>query len=128
MLQFVLQFKIFLTFIFWSLPLLVFRPAWLISIGFPDPGESIIFIRLLGAAYFSLGIGYVLGYLDLGRGEDINDTVIVGIVSNFLACIILLIYGILGIWANWGKYAKIFMWGSVIATGIITFGLLFFKQ
>jgi hypothetical protein len=124
MLRLVLQFKIFLTFTIWSLPLLVFRPLWFIAIGFPDPSSSVVFIRLLGAAYFSLGIGYVLGYLDLGRGRSIDNTVIVGIASNGLACIILLIHGFSGSWINWGNYAKLYMWGSMIATGAITVGLI----
>jgi hypothetical protein len=123
MLKLVLQIKILITLVAWSLPLLILRPSFFTTIGFPDPKELIIFIRLLGAAYFSLVIGYILGYLGLGRGENIDNTVIVGIVSNFLACIILLIYGVLGKWKNWGKLAKIFMWGSMIATGAITAGL-----
>jgi hypothetical protein len=127
MLQLVLQFKILLTFAIWSLPLLILRPSWLIAIGFPDPSVSIVFIRLYGAACFSLGVGYVLGYLNLSRGENINNTVIVGIISNSLACIILLIYGFSGSWNNWGQYAKAYMWGSAIATGIITVGLPVFK-
>lgn len=124
-LKLVLEIKIFVTLVVWSLPLIIFRPSWLILIGFPDPGTLIIFIRLLGAAYFSLTIGYILGYLDLAKGESIENTVTVGIVSNFLACIILMIYGVLGKWTNWGKYARIFMWGSIVATGAITVGLFF---
>lgn len=122
-LQLVLLFKIFLTFAVWSLPLLILHPLWLIAIGFPDPGVLIVFIRLYGAACFSLGVGYVLGYLNLSRGENIDNTVIVGIVSNCSAFIILLIYGLSRSWINWGKYAKIYMWGSTIATGLITAGL-----
>jgi hypothetical protein len=123
-LKLVLEIKILVTLVVWSLPLILFRPSWLIFIGFPDPGTLIIFIRLLGAAYFSLAIGYILGYLGLARAESIDNTVTVGIVSNFFACIILLIYGVSGKWANWGKYSKIFMWGSVVATGAITAGLV----
>lgn len=123
-LKLVLEIKILVTLVIWSLPLIIFRPSWLILIGFPNPGELIIFIRLLGAAYFSLTIGYILGYLDLMKGGNIENTITVGIVSNFLACIILMIYGVLGKWANWGKYAKIFMWGSIVATGAITVGLI----
>jgi hypothetical protein len=124
MLKLVLQIKILITLVAWSLPLVILRPSFFMMVGFPDPKELIIFIRLLGAAYFSLVIGYILGYLDLGRGESIDNTVIVGIVSNLLACIILLINGVLGKWKNWGMLAKIYMWGSVIATGGITAGLV----
>jgi hypothetical protein len=72
MLQLVLQFKILLTFAIWSLPLLILRPSWLIARGFPDLGVSIVFIRLYGAACFSLGVGYVLGYLNLSQGKRIK--------------------------------------------------------
>jgi hypothetical protein len=125
-LKLVLKFKIVLTFALWSLPLLLFPAGWLIAIGFPDPGDSIAFVRLLGAAYLSLGVGYILGYRDLGQQKDIGNTVIVGIVSNGLACVILLIFGILGRWHDWGIWARAFMWGSAIATGLITTGLIIF--
>jgi hypothetical protein len=122
-LKLVLLFKIFLTFAFWSLPLLVFPPSWLIAIGFLDPGAAIVFVRLLGAAYFALGMGYILGYRDFGEGKDIGNVVRVGIVSNGLACFILLTFGILGKWNDWGIGAQAFMWGSAISTGLITTGL-----
>lgn len=123
-LKLVLIAKILLTFALWSLPLLLFPAAWLVAIGFPNPGDSISFVRLLGAAYLSLGVGYVLGYRDLGQKKDIGNVVTVGIVSNGLACIILLMFGILGRWHDWGILARAFMWGSAIATGIITVSLV----
>lgn len=125
-LKLVLIFKILLTFAFWSLPLLVLPAEWLMAIGFPDPGDSIAFVRLLGAAYLSLDVGYVLGYRDLGEEKDIGNVITVGIVSNGLACIILIIFGISGKWQDWGILARAFMWGSAIATGLITAGLIIF--
>jgi hypothetical protein len=122
-LKLVLRFKIFLTFAFWSLPLLVFPPSWLIAIGFLDPGAAIVFVRLLGAAYFALGLEYILGYRDLGEGKDIDNVVKVGIVSNGLACAILITFGVLGQWNDWVIGAQAFMWGSAIAAGLITTGL-----
>ena len=123
-LQLVLLFKIILTFGLWSVPLLGFPSSWLIAIGFPNPEATIVFIRLLGAAYFALGAGYVLGYCDFSRNKDIGNTVTVGIISNGLACTILLIFGILGSWSDWGIWVQAFMWGSAVATGLITFGLV----
>lgn len=123
-LKLVLLFKIFLTFAFWSLPLLVFPPSWLIAVGLPDLGAAIVFVRLLGAAYFALGMGHILGYRDLGEGKDIDNVVKVGIISNGLACAVLLTFGVLGQWDDWGMGAQAFMWGSTIATGLITTGLL----
>ena len=122
-LKLVLLFKILLTFGFWSLPQLLFPSAWLMRIGFPAPDAGSIFVRLLGAAYLTLGVGYVLGYRDLGEGKDIANVVPVGIISNGLACIILLIFGILGRWNDWGILAQVFMWGSAVATVLITLGL-----
>ena len=122
-LKLVLLFKIFLTFVFWSLPLLLFPPTWLVAVGFLDPGAAIVFVRLLGAAYFTLGVCYILGFRDLGKGKDISNVVTVGIVSNGLACAILVAFGALGRWNNWGIGAQAFMWGSAIATGFIIAGL-----
>jgi hypothetical protein len=122
-LKLVLLFKIFLTFVFWSLPLLLFPPTWLIAVGFLDPGAAIVFVRLLGAAYFTLGVCYILGFRDLGEGKDISNVVTVGLVSNGLACAILVAFGALGRWNNWGIGAQAFMWGSAIATGFIIAGL-----
>jgi hypothetical protein len=122
-LKLVLLFKILLTFIFWSLPQIVFPPSWLIAIGFPDPGAMIVFMRLLGSAYFALDVGYVLGYRTLGEGKDIGNVVAVGIISNSLACIVLLIFGIQGRWNDWGTLAQVFMWGSTVVTGLIVLGL-----
>lgn len=125
-LKLVLLFKIFLTFACWSLPLLLFPPTWLVALGFLDPGAAIVFVRLLGAAYFSLGVGYILGFRDLGEGKDISNVLTVGIISNGLACAILVAFGGLDRWNTWGIGAQAFMWGSAIATGLITTGLLVF--
>lgn len=123
-LQLVLLVKIILTFGLWSAPLLIFPSSWLMAMGFPNLEPVIVFIRLLGAAYFALGIGYVLGFCDSVKNRDIGNVVTVGIISNGLACAILLIFSILGQWSDWGIWAKAFMWGSIIATGLITLGLL----
>lgn len=72
-LKLVLIFKIVLTFALWSLPLLVLPADWLMAIGFPDQGDSIAFVRLLGAAYLALGVGYGLCYRDFGEEKDIAN-------------------------------------------------------
>jgi hypothetical protein len=126
-LKLVLLSKIFLTFTFWSLPLIVLPLSWLRAIGFPDPGTSIVFVRLYGAANFALGVGYILGYFDFAGGKDVDNVITVGAISNSLACIILAIFGVRDRWNDWGILAQIFMWISTIATGLITAGLLIFK-
>ncbi len=68
-------------------------------------------------------MGYIFGFNALHQGENIQDVIWIGIVSNGLASIILFAYGIIGIWSNWSDFAKIYMWGSAIVTALITLGL-----
>jgi len=84
-----------------------------------------VFVRLLGAAYAALVVGYVGGLIRLLRGEDIRNTVWVGLTSNGLACLILLLFGITGAWEDWGIWARIYMWSSALLTAAITAGLFF---
>lgn len=108
-LKLVLLSKIFLTFTCWSLPLIVLPSSWSIAIGFPDPGASIVFVRLYGAANFALGVGYILGYFDFAGGKNVDNVITVGAISNSLACIILAIFGVRYGWNDWGILAQIFI-------------------
>ncbi|MGB5636448.1 MAG: hypothetical protein WBM44_29350 [Waterburya sp.] len=122
-LSIVLLIKILFTLTFWCIPLLFFPASLFIRLGIPEP-QPILFIRLLGAAYVALTVGYILGFLALHQGKNIQGVVWVGIVSNGLASIILSIYGASGLWSEWSSLAQFYMWGSAITTGLITFGLL----
>ena len=60
-----------------------------IGLGIPAP-QPILFIRLLGAAYLALIVGYIFGFNDLNQGKNIQDVIWVAIISNGMASIILL--------------------------------------
>jgi hypothetical protein len=83
-----------------------------------------VFLRLLGAAFLALVVGYLSGILGLSRGDDIRDIIWVGITSNGLASLILFYFGFTGAWKEWRRLARIYMWGSAFATALITIGLV----
>lgn len=122
-LQTVLIFKIALTVAFWCVPLLFF-PRWLLEqIGFPVP-EPMIFLRLLGWAYVALVVGYGFGLAEVRRGRLPLAVIWVGVVSNGGAALLLAAHAASGTWSAWGTAAQINMWGSLVATGAITAGLV----
>lgn len=122
-LEAVLWIKIAVTAVLWAGPLL-FAPARLFrALGFPAP-EPMVFVRLLGAAFTALLVGYVLGLRALKAGGDPSDAVLVGIVSNGLACGVLVAYGLAGAYARWGRAARAYVWISALATGLVTVGLI----
>lgn len=123
-LAWVLRVKIFCTLIFWVLPLLFCPTSWFVRVGMPEP-RPMVFVRLLGAAYAALVVGYVSGLRGLHRGDDVRNTVWVGITSNGSASLILLLFGITGAWEGWGIWARIYMWISALLTALITAGLVF---
>ena len=83
-----------------------------------------LFLRLLGAAFLALVVAYISGLHELGRGDDVRNIVWVGITSNGLASLILLLYGIAGAWTQWGLLARSYMWVSAFATASITLALV----
>lgn len=110
--------KIVLT-IGWSASLLFLTSTHFEKLGVPEP-QPVLFTRLLGAAFLALLLGYVLGLRDLWRGKMPVNTILVGIVSNGLACVFLVYFGFQGTWSEWGSLARCCMWGSAIFTGLIT--------
>ncbi len=97
--------KIVITGIFWCIPLLAFPTSWLVALGIPAP-EPLLFVRLLGAAYLALLVGYYMGMKGLEKGESPKQVIYMGIASNGLACL-LLVYilvpqalGRLGVWGR----------------------------
>jgi riboflavin transporter FmnP len=121
-LKIILTIKVIFT-IFWALPLLFFPKHAARLLGIPVP-QPILFAHLLGAAFLALLAGYILGLLELKHGKDISNTVWVGIISNGLAFLILLIFA--GQWKRWGTGAEIYMWSSTTMTLLITLGLIVF--
>jgi hypothetical protein len=123
-LRFVLWIKIVFT-VFLCVPLLTFRKEWIHEAGIPGP-EPVLFARLLGAAFLALLVGYIHGLLELNRGADIQDkdvqnVVRVGIVSNGLACLILLWFA--GEWMKWNNWAPLCLGISTFVTGVVALGL-----
>jgi hypothetical protein len=119
-LKIILIIKIIFTDFFWSLPLLFFPryAARILGIRLAQP----IFLHLLGGAFFALLSGYILGLRDLHYGKDAHNTVWVGIISNGVAFIILLVFR--AEWCGWGSGAMVYMGGSAIMTLLITLGLI----
>jgi hypothetical protein len=123
MLATVLKAKVFITLISWSLPLLFCPSSWFVRMGSPEP-KTMLFLRLFGAASLGLVVAYTSGIRRLSRGDNVRNIVWVGITSNGLSSLILLHSGIAGVWKGWDKPARIYMWGSALATGAITLGLV----
>lgn len=122
-LEIVFIIKIGFTLVLWCLPLLMLPENLLIQLGLPKP-STILFLRLLGMAYFALVVGYCFGLMETLNGVHPTNVVWVGIVSNGGACLILLINAILRTWQTWGLPAQVMMWFSLVATGSITLGLV----
>ena len=117
--------KIAITAILWGGPLLLLPSSLLSRIGFPLP-EPQLFLRLLGVAYWALLAGYVFGLRVSLQGGYPAEAIWVGIISNGGAFILLTAGAIRGIWSSWGVLAQVVMWGSVLGTGFVTTGLIWF--
>lgn len=126
-LQVVLLIKIIVTFGLWALPFLLPDPILdyltehLLGISALQPK---VFIHLLGATFLALVVGYISAFFRINKGKDVKQIIWVGVVSNGLACAILLLYGFGGAYQSWSTSGQIVMWGSAIATGLITLGLI----
>jgi hypothetical protein len=115
--------KIVLTIVAWCVPPLFFPRSVFLWLGFPEP-TPLVFLRLLGMAYTALVVGYAFGLRDALKGQWPLGVVAMGLVSNGGACLLLAACGLAGAWAEWGVFARIFMWGSLLGTGAFTAGLI----
>ena len=123
-LAFVILVKIFLT-VGWVTSLLLFPADWQKWLGLPPPGENAVFVQLLGMAYTALLVGYTFGFFAIVREKIYPRGVVwTGIVSNAGACLILAVS--CSTWSAWRAYAPALMWASLLATGLITAGLIAF--
>ena len=118
-------FKIAATVLVWCVPLILMPASWFTAVGFPQQ-ESLMFVRMLGWAYMALCVGYWFGLKEALVGRRAKGPIWVGIVSNAGACLYLLYYGSSGTWASWGILLEIIGWASVLATFLITLGLVVF--
>lgn len=119
----VLYFKITATVLFWCVPFLTFPPFAIEFLGFP-PQDHWMFIRMLGWAYLALCVGYWFALLEAKRGRRLLGALWMGVVSNGGACGYLTFYGAIGLWDTWGAMAQVILWGSALATALITAGLV----
>jgi hypothetical protein len=107
-----------------AVPLLFFPAAAARRLGIPEP-KPILWVHLYGAAFVALLVGYGLGLKRTLRGQDVTDTVWVGMVSNGLACGLLLVFR--REWETWGgSTAQVCLWGATAATFSIMAGPLVF--
>lgn len=121
----VLILKIGVTVVLWFVPLLFVPVPVLVCLGFPS-FPAPIFLRLLGMAYGALLVGYGFGLAAARQGRYPRSTVWAGIVSNGGAFLLLSIGAFQGAWDAWGLPARIAMWASLAATGLVSAGLIAF--
>jgi hypothetical protein len=119
--------KIAITGIFWCVPLLAFPSAWFVALGMPAP-EPLLFVRLLGAAYLALLVGYYMGLKGITSGASPMPVINMGLASNGLACLVLIYFGATSSWSSWSTGAQVFMWLSALGALGITFSLLKFRK
>ena len=88
--------------------------------------SHLMFLRMLGWAYFALCIGYAFGLKDARVGVLNPGPIWMGIFSNGGACLFLLTYGLQGAWNEWDPWIRFVLWASCLAAGFITTGLVAF--
>ena len=126
-LQVVLLIKIVLTLGLWALPFLLpdllldYLTKHLLGISALQPK---VYIHLLGATFLALVVGYISAFFRINNGKDVKHIIWAGVVSNGLASAILLLYGFAGAYQSWSTSGQMVMWGSAVATGLITLGLI----
>ena len=109
--------------------LLVFPPSWFVALGIgTTPPQPMVFVRLLGAAYLALLVGYSFGLAQTRKGDKPIGVVWTGAVSNGLASVILLTHGLTGAWDTWSRLGPPLMWVSSVVTLGITIGLLVYGR
>lgn len=122
-LSIILLLKIIATVVIWAIPLLFFPDFVYSSLAFP-PQPHYMFARLLGLAYIALCISYGFSLQASLQGRRLMGPIWLGIFSNGGACLLLLGYGLNGYWASWPVFLVFIAWGSVVATFVITLGLI----
>jgi len=114
--------KILATLALWAVPGLLLPPPWFPIFGIPEPpAAQLIFIRLLGAAYLALVVGYALAWRAPARHPG---AVLVGIVSNGLAALVIVSVGAGGGFASWPMLGALYIWGSAAITAALAAALI----
>lgn len=113
----VLAAKILLTLGLWAGPALLLPVPWFPIVGLPEPPlAQLVFVRLLGAAYVALVVGYALAWRAPARHPG---AILVGIVSNGLAALVILSVGSAGGFATWSSLGTVYIWGSGIVAAAL---------
>jgi hypothetical protein len=123
----VLKLKIVITALLWCIPLLALPQSCFVALGLPA-SEPMVFVRLLGAAYLALLVGYSFGLVQIRKGQEPTGVVWTGVASNGLASAILFFYGIAGAWSTWSLLGQVYLLASALATLCITVLLLLYRR
>ena len=110
--------KIAVTLVGWCGPLLLMPSSTLVTLGIPA-GVNQMFVRLLGWAYLSLCVGYVVGLRAVLNHEPALGAVVAGIVSNAGASVLLAYFGFRGAWSEWSGALRFALWASMLFTAAI---------
>jgi hypothetical protein len=110
----VLAAKILVTLVLWAVPALLLPTPWFPVFGLPEPPPAhVIFVRLLGAAYVALVVGYALAWRAPARHPG---AILTGVVSNGLAALVIVREGIRGAFESWTTLGACYIWGSAVVT------------
>jgi len=113
--------KTLLTLVLWAGPALFLPAPWFPLLGIPQPPlAQLVFVRLLGAAYVALCVGYAMAWRAPSRHPAV---VLVGIVSNALAALAILSVGSAGGFDGWSPLGAAYIWGSCLAAAAIAIAL-----
>jgi hypothetical protein len=127
----VLAVKIVATTALWAAPALLLPTRWFPVFGIPEPpGAHVVVVRLLGAAYVALIVGYALAWRAPSRHPG---AVLVGVISNGLAALVILRVGAAGGFETWPALGATYIWGSAavttgLATALVVTGRPLFKK
>ena len=118
----VLAIKILATLALWAAPGLLLPAPWFPAFGIPEPpAAQLIFVRLLGAAYLALVVGYALAWRAPARHPS---AILVGIVSNGLAALVIVSVGAGGGFTSWPVLGALYIWGSAAVTAALAAALI----
>jgi hypothetical protein len=118
----VLGVKVLVTAGLWAGPALLLPREWFPTFGIPEPPEeTVVFVRLLGAAYVALLVGYALAWQSPARHAAM---IVVGAISNGLASMVILAAGVHGAFTTWGILGSVYIWGSALAAAAIAVSLM----
>jgi len=114
--------KTLITLTLWAGPALFLPAPWFPLFGIPQPPiAQLVFVRLLGAAYVALCVGYAIAWRTPGRHPG---AILVGIVSNGLAALAILSVGSAGGFDSWSPLGAAYIWGSCLAAAGVAIALL----